>query len=99
MSIEKIYEAAKQRYAELGVDTEKAMERLSKTAISLHCGEGGDVGGFETSEGLSGGGLVATGAYPGKARTADELREDIEKAMSLIPGKHRPDLAAREGAI
>jgi len=92
--IEKAYEAAQQRYAELGVDAEKAIERLSKTAISLHCWQGDDVGGFETSEGLSGGGLVATGAYPGKARTADELREDIEKAMSLIPGKHRLNLHA-----
>ncbi|MGB2808950.1 MAG: L-rhamnose isomerase, partial [Sedimentisphaerales bacterium] len=92
--IEKSYEAAQQRYAELGVDTEKAIERLSRTAISLHCWQGDDVGGFETSEGLSGGGLVATGAYPGKARTPDELREDIEKAMSLIPGKHRLNLHA-----
>ena len=94
MNIEKVYDAARQRYAELGVDTEKAIERLCKTAISLHCWQGDDVGGFETSEGLSGGGLVATGAYPGKARTADELREDIEKAMSLIPGKHRLNLHA-----
>jgi len=93
-SIETAYEAAQQRYAELGVDTEKAIERLSKTAISLHCWQGDDVGGFETSEGLSGGGLVATGAYPGKARTPDELREDIGKAMSLIPGKHRLNLHA-----
>ncbi|MHC4546407.1 MAG: L-rhamnose isomerase [Planctomycetota bacterium] len=92
--IEAAYEAAQQRYAELGVDTEKAIERLSKTAISLHCWQGDDVGGFETSEGLSGGGLVATGAYPGKARTADELRGDIETAMSLMPGKHRLNLHA-----
>ena len=92
--IEKAYEAARQRYAELGVDTEKAIERLARTAVSLHCWQGDDVGGFETSEGLSGGGLVATGAYPGKARTPDELREDIEKAMSLIPGKHRLNLHA-----
>ncbi len=94
MSIEKAYEAARQRYSELGVDTEKAIEHLAGTAISLHCWQGDDVGGFETSEGLSGGGLVATGAYPGKARTADELREDIEKALSLIPGKHRLNLHA-----
>ncbi|MHC4086268.1 MAG: L-rhamnose isomerase [Planctomycetota bacterium] len=92
--IEKAYEAAQQRYAELGVDAEKAIERLARIAISLHCWQGDDVGGFETSEGLSGGGLVATGAYPGKARTPDELREDIEKAMSLIPGKHRLNLHA-----
>jgi L-rhamnose isomerase len=89
---EKVYEAARQRYAELGVDTDKAMERLGKTAISLHCWQGDDVGGFESSEGLSGSGLMATGAYPGKARTAGELRADLEKAMSLIPGKHRLNL-------
>jgi L-rhamnose isomerase len=94
MSIEKAYEAGRQRYAELGVETEKAIERLAGMAISLHCWQGDDVGGFESSEGLSGGGLVATGAYPGKARTADELREDIEKTMSLIPGKHRLNLHA-----
>jgi L-rhamnose isomerase len=93
--IEKAYEAARQRYAELGVDTGKAIERLGGTAISLHCWQGDDVGGFETSiSTLSGGGLVATGAYPGRARTADELRADLEKAMSLIPGKHRLNLHA-----
>ncbi|MHC4459847.1 MAG: L-rhamnose isomerase [Planctomycetota bacterium] len=93
--IEKAYESARQRYAELGVDTDKAMERLGKTAISLHCWQGDDVGGFEkTVESLSGGGLMATGAYPGKARTADELRADLKKAMSLIPCKHRLNLHA-----
>ena len=94
-SIKKAYEAAQQRYAELGVDTDKAMEQLSGTAISLHCWQGDDVGGFEKAEeGLSGGGIMATGAYPGKARTADELRMDLEKALSLIPGKHRLNLHA-----
>jgi len=93
--IDKAYEAAQQRYSELGVDTGKAIERLSKTAISLHCWQGDDVGGFESSiSTLSGGGLVATGAYPGKARSACELRADLEKAMSLIPGKHRLNLHA-----
>ena len=93
--IEKAYEAARERYAELGVDTDKAMSQLSRTAISLHCWQGDDVGGFEkNAEGLSGGGIMVTGAYPGKARTADELRADIEKAMSLIPGKHRLNLHA-----
>jgi len=93
--IENAYEAARQRYAELGVDTDGAMETLSKTAISLHCWQGDDVGGFEKSEeGLSGGGIMATGAYPGKARTADELRADLEKALSLIPGSHRLNLHA-----
>ena len=91
--IEKVYGAARQRYAELGVDTDKAMGRLSKIAISLHCWQGDDVGGFEGSEGPSGG-IMATGSYPGKARTADELRADLEKAMSLIPGRHRLNLHA-----
>jgi L-rhamnose isomerase len=94
-TIEQSYELARQRYAEWGVDSDKAMERLSKIAISLHCWQGDDVGGFEHGdEGLSGGGIMATGAYPGKARTADELRADLEKALSLIPGKHRLNLHA-----
>jgi len=92
--IEKAYKIAQQRYAELGVDTNKAIERLNKIAISIHCWQGDDVGGFESSEGLSGGGIMATGAYPGKARTPDELRQDLEKAMSLIPGRHRLNLHA-----
>jgi len=92
--IEKAYETARQRYAELGVDTDKAIDRLEKVAISIHCWQGDDVGGFESSEGLSGGGMMATGAYPGRARTADELRADLQKAMSLIPGKHRLNLHA-----
>ncbi len=95
--IEKAYEQAKQRYAEMGVDTETAMEQLSATAISLHCWQGDDVGGFESDEGLSGGGIMATGTYPGKARTVDELRADLEKALSLIPGKHRLNLHAMYG--
>lgn len=92
--IEKAYQAARQRYAELGVDTDRAMERLSKIAISLHCWQGDDVGGFESGDGLTGGGIMATGAYPGKARTADELRADVDKVMSLLPGKHRLNLHA-----
>lgn len=92
--IEKMYEAAKQRYAELGVDSDQAIDRLSKIAVSLHCWQGDDVGGFENEQGLSGGGIMATGAYPGKARTSDELRADIDKALSLIPGKHRLNLHA-----
>ena len=93
--IESAYQAAKERYAELGVDTDAAMARLARIAISLHCWQGDDVGGFELKEeGLDGGGIMATGAYPGKARTADELRADIEKALSLIPGSHRLNLHA-----
>jgi len=92
-AIEKAYEAAQQCYAEVGVDADKAMERLSKIAISLHCWQGDDVGGFESGEALSGG-IMATGNYPGKARTAEELRQDVEKALSLIPGRHRLNLHA-----
>jgi len=93
--IESGYADAKPLYAELGVDTEKAMERLSKIAISLHCWQGDDVGGFETAGAeLSGGGIQATGNYPGKARNISELRSDTEKALSMIPGKHRLNLHA-----
>jgi len=92
--IEKAYAIARERYAECGVDTDRAMGRLSKIAISIHCWQGDDVGGFEDAGGLRGGGIVATGAYPGKARTANELRADMSKAMSLIPGRHRLNLHA-----
>jgi len=92
--IEQAYKLARERYAEYGVNTDTAMRRLRKVAISLHCWQGDDVGGFENAEGLSGGGIMATGAYPGKARTPDELRADIEKALSLIPGRHRLNLHA-----
>lgn len=93
-NIKKAYETAKDVYAKLGVDTEWAIETLSKISISLHRWQGDDVNGFETEEGLSGGGILATGSYPGKARTADELRCDLEKALSLIPGHHRVNLHA-----
>ena len=92
--IEKTYDLAKQRYAEYGVDVEAALERLSQIAISMHCWQGDDVGGFETDDGLTGGGIMATGSYPGKARTADELRCDLDEAFSLIPGRHRLNLHA-----
>jgi L-rhamnose isomerase len=81
----------------MGVDTEAAMAALAKIPISLHCWQGDDVGGFEnTGEGLSGG-IAVTGNYPGKARTPDELRADLDKALSLIPGKHRLNLHAFYG--
>ncbi len=88
------YALAQERYAAFGVDTEKAMQTLTGIPISLHCWQGDDVGGFESPEtGLSGG-IQATGNYPGKARTADELRADLDRAYSLIPGKHRLALHA-----
>ena len=89
------YSFARQRYAALEVDTEAALTTLEKTPISLHCWQGDDVGGFEKPNAvLSGGGIQATGNYPGKARTIDELRADFEKALSLVPGKHRINLHA-----
>ena len=91
------YALAKARYAELGVDTDAAMARLAQIPISLHCWQGDDVGGFEnSSEGLSGG-IAVTGNYPGRARTPDELRADLDQALSLIPGKHRLNLHAFYG--
>jgi len=88
------YELARERYAEIGVDTEMALCMLASVSISLHCWQGDDVGGFERAGAELGGGLAVTGQYPGKARTADELRGDLEKALSLIPGRHRLNLHA-----
>src|SRR5512140_3214422 len=96
-TIAKAYEIARQRYHDIGVNADAAIEGLAKIPISLHCWQGDDVGGFETDEGLTGGGIQATGNYPGKARTADELRQDLEKALTLIPGKHRLNLHAIYG--
>ena len=92
--IEQAFELAKERYAEIGVDVDTALARLAKIKISLHCWQGDDVGGFESAGDLTGSGLMATGNYPGKARTPEELRADAEKAFSLIPGKHRFNLHA-----
>jgi L-rhamnose isomerase len=93
-AIESTYKAAQDRYAGLGVDTEAALKRLAAVPISLHCWQGDDVGGFENAGSELGGGLAVTGNYPGKARTADELRGDAAKAFSLIPGRHRFNLHA-----
>jgi L-rhamnose isomerase len=93
--IDSAYQIAKQQYAALGVDADAAMKRLEGIPVSMHCWQGDDVGGFETAGAeLSGGGIQATGNYPGKARTIAELRGDIEKALSLIPGRHRLNLHA-----
>ncbi|MCL2743446.1 MAG: L-rhamnose isomerase [Planctomycetaceae bacterium] len=94
MSIVKQFEYAQERYSHLKVDVKKALETLSKIKISLHCWQGDDVGGFESAEGLTGGGILATGNYPGKARTPQELRQDAETAFKMIPGKHRFNLHA-----
>lgn len=87
------YEQAKTKYASIGVDTDKAIETLKNVSISMHCWQGDDVGGFDTKGALTGG-IQATGNYPGKARTPDELMADIDKALSLIPGKHKINLHA-----
>jgi L-rhamnose isomerase len=92
--IEKMYEMAKARYALMGVDTDAALQKLAAVPISLHCWQGDDVGGFEGAAGDVGGGLAVTGNYPGKARTADELRQDLDRAYALIPGTHRLNLHA-----
>lgn len=92
--VEQGYAIAREQYAALGVDVEQAMKTLRGIAVSLHCWQGDDVAGFESDEGLTGGGIQATGNYPGKARTADELRADLDQALSLIPGVHRLNLHA-----
>jgi L-rhamnose isomerase len=92
--IEQAYFLAKERYAALGVDTEKVLATLKPVSISLHCWQGDDVGGFENPGGELGGGIAATGNYPGKARNADELRRDLDVVYSLLPGSHRLNLHA-----
>jgi L-rhamnose isomerase len=89
-----VYEHARERYAAFGVDTEAALTRLQQIPLSLHCWQGDDVTGFEPREGSDTGGIQATGNYPGKARNADELRQDAEQVFRLLPGKHRFSLHA-----
>jgi len=91
------FELACERYSETGVDPNSALAELARIPISLHCWQGDDVGGFETARQALGGGLAVTGNYPGKARTPDELRQDLDLALSLIPGKHRLNLHAIYG--
>src|SRR6202012_2418585 len=91
------YQLALERYAALGVDVERALKILATIPISLHCWQGDDVGGFENAGGALGNGLAVTGNYPGKARTPEELRADLDKTLSLIPGKHRLNLHAFYG--
>lgn len=89
--IQKAYEVAKERYAAIGVDTDKAIEQLEKTPISLHCWQADDVTGFESAGQLTGG-IQATGNYPGKARNIEELRADIIEVKSFLAGNHRLNL-------
>ncbi|HWE00794.1 MAG TPA: L-rhamnose isomerase [Tepidisphaeraceae bacterium] len=85
---------ARERYAEIGVDVKRAIECLAAIPISLHCWQGDDIAGFEKSGADLGGGLAVTGNYPGKATTPDQLRADLDVALSLIPGRHRLNLHA-----
>ncbi|MFW5961657.1 MAG: L-rhamnose isomerase [bacterium] len=93
-SVEKVYQLAKERYAELGIDTDKIIEKMDNLTISMPCWQGDDISGFEKSEHALSGGIDVTGNYPGKARNITELRNDMEEALSLIPGQHRVNLHA-----
>ena len=104
--IQKAYEAAKERYAEIGVNTDAVLEQIAKVSLSLHCWQTDDVTGFENPDGqLSGGirggeltgGIQTTGNYPGKARNIEEVRKDIEKVKTLLPGNHRLNIHAIYG--
>ena len=98
MKIKEQYNYAKERYAELGIDTDKALERLKGISLSIHCWQTDDVGGFESPDSeLSGGGIQVTGNYPGKSGSIEEMRADLDKAYSLLPGKHRLNLHAIYG--
>ncbi len=91
------YEAAKERYADLGIDTEKALKALKDISLSIHCWQTDDVIGFENPDGQLSGGIQTTGNYPGKARNIDEVRQDMEKVISLVGGHHRLSLHAVYG--
>jgi L-rhamnose isomerase len=94
MTIKENFELAKQAYAKWGVDVEEVVEKLKNVPISIHCWQGDDIGGFEVNQNELSGGIDVTGNYPGKATNAEELRSDLEKALSLIPGRHRVNLHA-----
>jgi L-rhamnose isomerase len=95
--VQQSYEIAKERYASVGVDVDNALTELQKIPISIQCWQADDVNGFEVTENLGGGGIQATGNYPGKARNIDELRADIEKVVTLVGGKHRLNIHAIYG--
>ena len=92
--IQKKYDLVKEEYKSFGVDVEAVLEALNKTSVSLHCWQGDDVRGLEDNGGALTGGIMSTGNYPGIARNVSELRMDLDKAMSLIPGKQKLNLHA-----
>ena len=94
MSVKARFEQAKKDFEKWGINVEEALEKLKNTKISVHCWQGDDVTGFEVSQNALSGGIQATGNYLGKARTPEELRKDLEKALSMIPGKHKVNLHA-----
>jgi L-rhamnose isomerase len=96
-NLDTAYRLAAARYGDLGVDTDVALAQLARIPVSLHCWQGDDVGGFEPAANSLSGGIAATGNYPGKAGTADQLRADAARALSLIPGRHRFSLHASYG--
>ena len=96
-TVQSAYELAKERYAAVGINTDSALEKIQKISLSLHCWQADDVTGFENPDGVLSGGIQATGNYPGKSRNIEELRADIIKAASLIPGQHRLNLHAIYG--
>ncbi len=95
--VSKAYEIAKERYAALGVNVDEVLDKLQKIQISIHCWQADDVTGFEDLGNMGGGGIQATGNYPGKARNIDELRADIEKVQTQVGGNHRLSLHAIYG--
>jgi L-rhamnose isomerase len=95
--INKAYGIAGQRYADYGVDVSEVLKKLDDVSLSIHCWQGDDVNGFEMPGSVPGGGLAVTGNYPGRAGNAGELQEDLETALSLIPGRHRINLHAIYG--
>jgi len=96
-TVQTAYNLAKERYAAVGINTDEALEKIQKISLSLHCWQADDVTGFENPDGVLSGGIQATGNYPGKSRNIEELRADIIKAASLIPGQHRLNLHAIYG--
>ncbi|MCK4746823.1 MAG: L-rhamnose isomerase, partial [Bacteroidales bacterium] len=97
-SVEQAFKLAQEQYAGIKVDVDTALDALDNVQISLHCWQTDDVGGFETQDAeLAGGGIAVTGNYPGKASTISEMRQDLEKVMSLLPGKQRLNLHASYG--